>query len=109
MSTHIIDRANTCHCPPCSPKQPALRTCLELLLCRLRQLDKHGQATAQQLVQLLNKQNQLLLERQNLSEEVDQLRAQVGWEDALWTKSQVARAEWEGTQGSLWARLRPAG
>ncbi|XP_006250383.1 serologically defined colon cancer antigen 8 isoform X3 [Rattus norvegicus] len=43
---------------------------------RLRQLDKHGQATAQQLVQLLNKQNQLLLERQNLSEEVDQLRAQ---------------------------------
>nr|XP_038946739.1 serologically defined colon cancer antigen 8 isoform X8 [Rattus norvegicus]XP_038946740.1 serologically defined colon cancer antigen 8 isoform X8 [Rattus norvegicus]XP_038946741.1 serologically defined colon cancer antigen 8 isoform X8 [Rattus norvegicus] len=46
---------------------------------RLRQLDKHGQATAQQLVQLLNKQNQLLLERQNLSEEVDQLRAQVGF------------------------------
>nr|AAO39847.1 slinky [Rattus norvegicus] len=44
---------------------------------RLRQLDKHGQATAQQLVQLLNKQNQLLLERQNLSEEVDQLRAQL--------------------------------
>lgn len=43
---------------------------------RLRQLDKHGQATAQQLVQLLNRQNQLLLERQNLSEEVDQLRAQ---------------------------------
>ncbi|XP_030099361.1 serologically defined colon cancer antigen 8 homolog isoform X2 [Mus musculus] len=47
---------------------------------RLRQLDKHGQATAQQLVQLLNKQNQLLLERQNLSEEVARLRAQVGWE-----------------------------
>ncbi|XP_029394307.1 serologically defined colon cancer antigen 8 isoform X3 [Mus pahari] len=45
---------------------------------RLRQLDKHGQATAQQLVQLLNKQNQLLLERQNLSEEVDRLRAQNG-------------------------------
>lgn len=44
---------------------------------RLRQLDKHGQATAQQLVQLLNKQNQLLLERQNLSEEVDRLRAQL--------------------------------
>lgn len=52
-----------------------------ILFCRLRQLDKHGQATAQQLVQLLNKQNQLLLERQNLSEEVDRLRAQVGWED----------------------------
>ncbi|XP_035301312.1 serologically defined colon cancer antigen 8 isoform X3 [Cricetulus griseus] len=45
---------------------------------RLRQLDKHGQATAQQLVQLLNKQNQLLLERQSLSEEVDRLRAQIG-------------------------------
>lgn len=45
---------------------------------RLKQLDKHGQATAQQLVQLLNKQNQLLLERQSLSEEVDRLRAQVG-------------------------------
>lgn len=44
---------------------------------RLRQLDKHGQATAQQLVQLLNKQNQLLLERQNLSEEVARLRAQL--------------------------------
>lgn len=50
---------------------------ISFLLCRLRQLDKHGQATAQQLVQLLNKQNQLLLDRQNLSEEVDRLRAQV--------------------------------
>ncbi|XP_074241516.1 serologically defined colon cancer antigen 8 isoform X3 [Saimiri boliviensis] len=44
---------------------------------RLRQLDKHSQATAQQLVQLLNKQNQLLLERQSLSEEVDRLRTQL--------------------------------
>lgn len=44
---------------------------------RLRQLDKHSQATAQQLVQLLNRQNQLLLERQSLSEEVDWLRAQL--------------------------------
>ncbi|XP_058431155.1 serologically defined colon cancer antigen 8 isoform X12 [Marmota monax] len=43
---------------------------------RLQQLDKHSQATAQQLVQLLNKQNQLLLERQSLSEEVDWLRSQ---------------------------------
>lgn len=62
-------------------KATALRARVEFLLCRLRQLDKHGQATAQQLVQLLNKQNQLLLERQSLSEEVDRLRAQVGWED----------------------------
>lgn len=44
---------------------------------RLKQLDKHSQATAQQLVQLLNKQNQLLLERQSLSEEVGHLRSQV--------------------------------
>ncbi|XP_071456086.1 serologically defined colon cancer antigen 8 isoform X4 [Marmota flaviventris] len=44
---------------------------------RLQQLDKHSQATAQQLVQLLNKQNQLLLERQSLSEEVDRLRSQL--------------------------------
>nr|XP_054357111.1 serologically defined colon cancer antigen 8 isoform X2 [Pongo pygmaeus] len=43
----------------------------------LRQLDKHSQATAQQLVQLLSKQNQLLLERQSLSEEVDRLRTQL--------------------------------
>ncbi|XP_052056101.1 serologically defined colon cancer antigen 8 isoform X4 [Apodemus sylvaticus] len=45
---------------------------------RLKQLDQHGQATAQQLVQLLNRQNQLLLERQSLSEEADRLRAQIG-------------------------------
>ncbi|KAM6165235.1 serologically defined colon cancer antigen 8 isoform 2-T2 [Erethizon dorsatum] len=44
---------------------------------RLRQLDKHSQATAQQLVQLLSRQKQLLLERQSLSEEVDRLRAQL--------------------------------
>ncbi|XP_004626889.1 serologically defined colon cancer antigen 8 isoform X2 [Octodon degus] len=44
---------------------------------RLRQLDQHSQATAQQLVQLLSRQNQLLLERQSLSEEVDRLRAQL--------------------------------
>lgn len=44
---------------------------------RLRQLDQHSQTTAQQLVQLLGRQNQLLLERQSLSEEVDRLRAQL--------------------------------
>ncbi|XP_048665193.1 serologically defined colon cancer antigen 8 isoform X10 [Marmota marmota marmota] len=48
----------------------------ETMKQRLQQLDKHSQATAQQLVQLLNKQNQLLLERQSLSEEVDRLRSQ---------------------------------
>ncbi|XP_047610866.1 serologically defined colon cancer antigen 8 isoform X2 [Phacochoerus africanus] len=49
----------------------------EIMKQRLKQLDKHGQATAQQLVQLLNKQNQLLQERQSLSEEVGRLRAQL--------------------------------
>ncbi|MBZ3885054.1 Serologically defined colon cancer antigen 8, partial [Sciurus carolinensis] len=48
----------------------------ETMKQRLGQLDKHSQATARQLVQLLNKQNQLLLERQSLSEEVDRLRSQ---------------------------------
>jgi hypothetical protein len=95
-STHITDGANTCHCPLCSPKQPALRTHLRFLFCRLRQLDKHGQATAQQLVQLLNKQNQLLLERQNLSEEVARLRAQVGWEP-VWGSGPAASAGRVGT------------
>ncbi|XP_055438121.1 serologically defined colon cancer antigen 8 isoform X25 [Bubalus kerabau] len=42
----------------------------EIMKQRLKQLDKHSHATAQQLVQLLNKQNQLLLERQSLSEEL---------------------------------------
>ncbi|XP_061043368.1 serologically defined colon cancer antigen 8 isoform X5 [Eubalaena glacialis] len=36
----------------------------EIMKQRLKQLDKHSQATAQQLVQLLSKQNRLLLERQ---------------------------------------------
>ncbi|XP_048968345.1 serologically defined colon cancer antigen 8 isoform X2 [Canis lupus dingo] len=49
----------------------------EIMKQRLKQLDKHSQATAQQLVQLLNKQNQLLLERQSLSEEVGCLRSQL--------------------------------
>lgn len=44
---------------------------------RLKQLDKHSQATAQQLVQLLSKQNKLLLQRQTLSEEVERLRSQL--------------------------------
>ncbi|XP_057363830.1 serologically defined colon cancer antigen 8 isoform X1 [Manis pentadactyla] len=49
----------------------------EIMKQRLKQLDKHSQATAQQLVQLLNKQNELLLERQSLSEEVGRLRSQL--------------------------------
>ncbi|XP_023103188.2 serologically defined colon cancer antigen 8 isoform X8 [Felis catus] len=48
----------------------------EIMKQRLKQLDKHSQATALQLVQLLNKQNQLLLERQSLQEEAGRLRSQ---------------------------------
>uniref|UniRef100_A0A6I8N291 Serologically defined colon cancer antigen 8 n=1 Tax=Ornithorhynchus anatinus TaxID=9258 RepID=A0A6I8N291_ORNAN len=50
----------------------------ERMKLRLNQLDKHCQATAQQLVQLLNKQNQLFRERQDLAEEVQVLRSQLG-------------------------------
>ncbi|XP_006898138.1 PREDICTED: serologically defined colon cancer antigen 8-like [Elephantulus edwardii] len=53
----------------------------DIMKQRLRQLDKHSQATAQHLVQLLSQQNQLLLERQNLAEEVTHLRAQVPTSD----------------------------
>uniref|UniRef100_A0A8C0XA62 Serologically defined colon cancer antigen 8 n=2 Tax=Castor canadensis TaxID=51338 RepID=A0A8C0XA62_CASCN len=56
---------------------------------RIQQLDKHGQASAQQLVQLLNKHNQLLLERQSLLEEVHRLHPRYwplgpGWEAGTW-------------------------
>ncbi|XP_053157682.1 serologically defined colon cancer antigen 8 isoform X6 [Hemicordylus capensis] len=49
----------------------------EKMKLRLHQLDKHCQTTAQQLVELLNKQNQLYKERQMLTEELDFLRTQV--------------------------------
>lgn len=48
----------------------------EIMKQRLQQLDQHSQASAQHLVQLLSKQNELLQERQSLSEEVERLRAQ---------------------------------
>ncbi|NXD13690.1 SDCG8 protein, partial [Nothocercus nigrocapillus] len=48
----------------------------ERMKLRLYQLDKHCQATAQQLVELLNKQNQLFKEKQMLTEEVQFLRTQ---------------------------------
>ncbi|KAM9017913.1 serologically defined colon cancer antigen 8 isoform 2-T2 [Ara ararauna] len=48
----------------------------ERMKSRLQQLDKHCQATAQQLVELLNKQNQLFKEKQLLTEEVLFLRTQ---------------------------------
>ncbi|NXU53021.1 SDCG8 protein, partial [Turnix velox] len=48
----------------------------ERMKSRLQQLDKHCQDTAQQLVELLNKQNQLFKEKQLLTEEVQFLRTQ---------------------------------
>ncbi|NXD27899.1 SDCG8 protein, partial [Spelaeornis formosus] len=48
----------------------------ERMKSRLQQLDKHCQATAQQLVQLLSKQNQLFKEKHLLTEEVQFLRTQ---------------------------------
>uniref|UniRef100_A0A674GUG8 SHH signaling and ciliosis regulator SDCCAG8 n=1 Tax=Taeniopygia guttata TaxID=59729 RepID=A0A674GUG8_TAEGU len=48
----------------------------ERMKSRLQQLDKHCQATAQQLVELLNKQNQLFKEKHLLTEEVQFLRTQ---------------------------------
>ncbi|XP_051849454.1 serologically defined colon cancer antigen 8 isoform X6 [Antechinus flavipes] len=44
---------------------------------RLNQLDRHCQSTAQQLVLLLKKQNELFMERQTLTEEVQSLKSQV--------------------------------
>uniref|UniRef100_A0A3B3QE78 SHH signaling and ciliogenesis regulator sdccag8 n=1 Tax=Paramormyrops kingsleyae TaxID=1676925 RepID=A0A3B3QE78_9TELE len=41
---------------------------------RLQQLDQHSQASAQQVLELLNRQNQLMQERQALSEEMRSLR-----------------------------------
>ncbi|NXE22310.1 SDCG8 protein, partial [Ardeotis kori] len=54
----------------------------ERMKSRLQQLDKHCQATAQQLVELLNKQNQLFKEKQLLTEEVQFLRTQEKKRDA---------------------------
>ncbi|NXI37548.1 SDCG8 protein, partial [Galbula dea] len=48
----------------------------ERMKSRLQQLDRHCQATAQQLAELLNKQNQLFKEKQLLTEEVHFLRTQ---------------------------------
>ncbi|XP_013922894.1 PREDICTED: serologically defined colon cancer antigen 8 isoform X1 [Thamnophis sirtalis] len=49
----------------------------EKMKLRLHQLDKHCQSSAQQLVELLNKQNELYKERQMLTEEVDFLQTQL--------------------------------
>lgn len=78
---HSGTKVKGCLCPHCSLRPPCPLFSGPIshsgFFSRLKQLDKHGQATAQQLVQLLNKQNQLLQERQSLSEEVGRLRAQV--------------------------------
>ncbi|KAF1541667.1 Serologically defined colon cancer antigen 8, partial [Eudyptula minor] len=56
----------------------------ERMKSRLQQLDKHCQATAQQLVELLNKQNQLFKEKQLLTEEVRFLRIQLHISGKKW-------------------------
>lgn len=45
--------------------------------CRLQQLDRHCQSSAQQVCELLAKQNQLMQERNTLSEEMQNLRIEV--------------------------------
>ncbi|XP_074078989.1 serologically defined colon cancer antigen 8 isoform X2 [Macrotis lagotis] len=49
----------------------------ERMKLRLNQLDRHCQTTAQQLVLLLKKQNELFTERQNLTEMVQSLKSQL--------------------------------
>ncbi|XP_056670151.1 serologically defined colon cancer antigen 8 isoform X13 [Monodelphis domestica] len=55
----------------------------ERMKLRLNQLDRHCETTAQQLVLLLKKQNELFKERQNLAEEVQSLKSQ-GDELSTW-------------------------
>lgn len=62
---------------PCSALPLQAQCNLFVRFSRLHQLDKHCQTTAQQLVELLNKQNQLFKEKQLLTEEVQFLRTQV--------------------------------
>lgn len=56
--------------------------------CRLQQLDRHCQSSAQQVCELLAKQNQLMQERNTLSEEMQSLRIEVrthrGVCDCVW-------------------------
>uniref|UniRef100_A0A7N4NRE1 Serologically defined colon cancer antigen 8 n=1 Tax=Sarcophilus harrisii TaxID=9305 RepID=A0A7N4NRE1_SARHA len=60
---------------PASP--PNYHMSLDSATTRLNQLDRHCQSTAQQLVLLLKKQNELFMERQTLTEEVQSLKSQV--------------------------------
>lgn len=46
-------------------------------MCRLQQLDQHCQTSAQQVMELLDRENQLVHERQLLTEEMHILRVQV--------------------------------
>ncbi|XP_051849451.1 serologically defined colon cancer antigen 8 isoform X3 [Antechinus flavipes] len=60
---------------PASP--PNYHMSLDSATTRLNQLDRHCQSTAQQLVLLLKKQNELFMERQTLTEEVQSLKSQL--------------------------------
>ena len=51
--------------------------CACVCVCRLQQLDQHCQSSAQQVLELLARQNQLTQERHVLNEEMQNLRIQV--------------------------------
>ncbi|XP_051506945.1 serologically defined colon cancer antigen 8 homolog isoform X1 [Myxocyprinus asiaticus] len=50
---------------------------------RLQQLDQHGQASSQQVMELLSRQNQLMQERQQLAEEMQNLKVQLHGEQRV--------------------------
>ena len=54
-----------------------VRACVCVCVCRLQQLDQHCQSSAQQVLELLARQNQLTQERHVLTEEMQNLRIQV--------------------------------
>lgn len=54
---------------------------------RLQQLDQHCQASSQQVLQLLTRQNQLMQERQQLAEEMKNLKVQVSFSHSILKKN----------------------
>ncbi|XP_007481608.1 serologically defined colon cancer antigen 8 isoform X10 [Monodelphis domestica] len=79
----------------------------ERMKLRLNQLDRHCETTAQQLVLLLKKQNELFKERQNLAEEVQSLKSQVLSQKPRSLREenlQNARAKEEAKVAHAWGR-----
>lgn len=85
----------------------ARRACYSLSLslcvcaCRLQQLDRHCQSSAQQVCELLAKQNQLMQERNALSEEMQNLRTEVQ------THTSPTRSVWHEHRGVWRTPSRP--